>query len=111
MSLPQARTLPPSVEPARIFHSRIKPGSGEGMGRLKRIEPNEDTTRRFFFERQGIALGLPRSTRASEKAVDKWRKNRAFGKNQNRTKQQQKKQHRCEPPFFAFTKKLKKLFN
>lgn len=36
---------------ARIFHKGIEQRSGEGVRRLDIIEPNESTTRRFFYDR------------------------------------------------------------
>ena len=36
---------------ARIIHSWIEQRSGEGVRRLDNIEPNENTTRRFFYNR------------------------------------------------------------
>ena len=36
---------------ARKSHNLIEQRSGEGVRRLDNIEPNENTTRRFFYDR------------------------------------------------------------
>jgi hypothetical protein len=50
-----ARGLRPQSHPqgtlTRIFHKGIEQRSGEGVRRLDITEPNESTTRRFFYDR------------------------------------------------------------